>query len=101
MRFCWWNTPSWRGPAGTRRYGVDDGLPGNFISALARSADGSLWVGTATGLGRIRDGRAETLDLVPWGGAEFIFGMHYERGRDRLWLATDRGLLLHTPGSGS
>jgi diguanylate cyclase (GGDEF)-like protein len=80
-------------PEGTRRYGVEEGLPGHFISGLVRSSDGSLWVATATGLGRIRDGRAETVDLTAFGGAEFIFGMLYDSSRQRLWLATDRGLL--------
>lgn len=85
---------------GLRVWGQDDGLPGMFISALARSADGSLWVGTATGLGRIRDDLAETIDLGDLGGAEFIFGLHYDRASDELWLSTDRGLIRHQPSSG-
>lgn len=83
-----------------RTWRQDDGLPGDFVSALARSADGTLWVGTATGLGRIREGRAETVDLAGVGEAEFIFGLHYDRVADLLWLSTDRGLIRLQPSTG-
>jgi ligand-binding sensor domain-containing protein len=59
----------------------DDGLPSNWISSLAVGRDGSLWVGTDSGVARWKDGdwhvytienglthnRVEDIDVAPGG----------------------------------
>jgi ligand-binding sensor domain-containing protein len=44
-----------------RRYDRVTGLPADEVNALAYDHHGALWVGTASGLGRIRDGVAEVV----------------------------------------
>ncbi len=41
-------------------YGVQDGLPGGSVSALAQSADGTLWIGTDKGLAVLKSGHIRT-----------------------------------------
>lgn len=50
----------WTG-AEWRRYDRVAGLPADEVNALAYDESGALWVGTASGLGRVRDGRAEVV----------------------------------------
>ncbi len=40
-----------------RVYTTADGLPSNEVNSVAVGADGSVWVGTDAGLGRLRDGQ--------------------------------------------
>lgn len=48
-------------------YGVQDGLPGGVVNALAQSADGTLWIGTDKGLAVLKSGRiqAPIADQLP------------------------------------
>jgi signal transduction histidine kinase/ligand-binding sensor domain-containing protein len=48
-----------------RQYGTRDGLPGTLISAIARTADGDVWLGSEHSLIRFRNGRFETVDVTP------------------------------------
>lgn len=46
-------------PAGVfRRFGVNQGLRGTSVTNLSEAKDGSIWVSTEEGLGRISNGRA-------------------------------------------
>lgn len=71
-----------------RRYTTLDGLPSNRVLSLALDEAGSLWVGTASGVARLRDGSlerfaaldgepVERIRVAPDGGVHVLTG---ERG---------------------
>ncbi|MGB8537220.1 MAG: two-component regulator propeller domain-containing protein [Acidobacteriaceae bacterium] len=77
---------------------TDDGLPQNFITALAQTPDGFLWVGTLTGLVRFdglsfrgfnKDGPPEMQD-----GIIALIGDN----ADGLWISTRTGLFHYQAG---
>ncbi len=76
------------------------GLPSADVTALAR-AFGALWVGTFdSGLARVREGRVEAQGRATerWGLDRRINDLAVTRdgrGRETLWIATDRGLYWH------
>src|SRR5262249_55546607 len=43
-------------------WGIDDGLPGSSVAAIAQTPDGYLWVGTYDGLARFDGVRFVTFD---------------------------------------
>jgi ligand-binding sensor domain-containing protein len=65
------------------------GLPDDFVSALAREADGSLWIGTGGGLARLdKDGHRQTYNQ---GGPRAVTALVL--GADgSLWVGTGGGL---------
>jgi signal transduction histidine kinase/ligand-binding sensor domain-containing protein len=79
-----------------RTYGVAEGLPSGAINCvLGGKAGASLWVGTASGLVQIVEGRvvANLLPtLLPPVLREQIFGLA-EDNRGSLWVATSNRLL--------
>ncbi len=75
-----------------QHFGVNEGLPREFIISLHLARDGSLWVGTANGAARIIDGRVQVVDMRGMNGAQDVFDFH-EDPDGTLWFATDRGLL--------
>jgi ligand-binding sensor domain-containing protein len=72
----------------------NDGLAHNSVRALARAADGSLWLGTnGGGLSRLRDGR-----FVNYSAASTEGGLVHDRvtalladREGHLWVGTDGG----------
>ncbi len=50
-------TPVHSAPADRRRYLTRDGLPADKIRTVFRSSDGTLWIGTDTGVATFRDHR--------------------------------------------
>jgi len=68
-----------------------DGLPGDSVFALALSADGSVWVGTDRGIGRVKDGK-----VAPLAGADALPAVAVRS------LAEDRtgALYIGTDGAG-
>ena len=66
----------------------EDGLPGNDIQFLRERTDGSVWIGTLTGLGCYRDGKcaivvekSKVWDVLP-------------AGKDKYWVGTARGVSI-------
>ncbi|WP_170207642.1 hybrid sensor histidine kinase/response regulator [Luteibacter pinisoli] len=79
-----------------------DGLVNGDVRALAQAADGSLWVGTADGLDRIRaDGsQPEHVGAGPYSLSSTA--IHALRADDagRVWVGTDRGIdIVQADGS--
>jgi len=70
------------------RWGVSEGLPHAKVRALARTADGFLWVGTAAGVARFDGHRFR---LISPSGAFSIRALHVD-AQDRVWVGTDQGL---------
>jgi ligand-binding sensor domain-containing protein/signal transduction histidine kinase len=72
-----------------RSYTEANGLPNDFIVALHRARDGSLWVGTTAGLARFMSGRFTAYGMsegLPAGVALTI----YEDRLGRLWTSTGK-----------
>ncbi len=71
-------------------------LPGQMVSSLRESADGTIWVGARGGVYRIGDdGQAAQVALPEPAMVEAV----EEDGQGRRWYATHKGLVLeHAPG---
>jgi PAS domain S-box-containing protein len=74
-------------------YGTNAGLAGGWITSIAQTLSGDLWVGGKGGLFRLQGARFER--FVPPPGAEFSRVVSlYADPSDALWIgAADRGLL--------
>lgn len=88
------------GDEGMRDYLPEDGLPGDFVIALEEDSRGEIWVGTGFGLARLQDDRFEPISLYHLDEAMYVYGIHEDRERYMLWLATDRGLIRYDPRTG-
>jgi len=74
--------------------GTDEGLPTPVILTVAEDRDLNIWAGVYhSGLALIRDDRI--LLFSPRRGlpASDVFGILFDDERDRVWLATDNGIL--------
>lgn len=81
------------------RFGAEHGLPDARVQSLLVGRDGTLWVGTWSGLAWRRPGSTR-FELVP--GAQALAGslvslLHEDR-QGRLWVGTQRGELLRLAG---
>jgi diguanylate cyclase (GGDEF)-like protein len=87
-------------PAGKRVFLPADGLPGDFVIAVEQDSRGEIWVGTGFGLARLAGDRFEPISLYHLDEAMYVYGIHEDRERYLLWLATDRGLVRYHPETG-
>jgi diguanylate cyclase (GGDEF)-like protein len=78
-------------------FGIEQGLPRDFIITLRVARDGSLWVGTANGAAHIVGDTVSTVDLRGVNGAQDVFDFH-EDADGTLWIASDRGLVRYRNG---
>ena len=74
-----------------RYYGQEDGLRNLGVTALARQANGYIWVGTENGLFRYDGARFQRFDISDEPGALYIAALHVDAS-DRLWVGTLKGL---------
>ena len=77
---------------------VEDGLPGNAVSALLPARDGYLWVGSLNGLARFDGVRFVRFHL--WDGlSSYQIQQLLQDRAGYIWLGTpDAGLMLHENG---
>jgi diguanylate cyclase (GGDEF)-like protein len=76
-----------------------DGLPGNSVFALAQAQDGSLWIGTESGLARFDGHHFRAYGEVRDEVFDSRFVKALVAGRDgTLWAGTERGLLALRDG---
>jgi ligand-binding sensor domain-containing protein/signal transduction histidine kinase len=71
-------------------YAETNGLPSGYIRALYADPDGSLWVGTAKGLCRIRDGRVTAFNGRNGLVEEAILQLRRDDGN--LWVGSSSGI---------
>jgi len=86
--------------------GRDDGLAGNMVTSVHKQADGTLWVGTLSGLTRMdatrRHYRRYILPGRPASALDDVaVNAVYGDREGRLWIGTDYGLSLYWPASDS
>ncbi len=73
--------------------GRDGSLAGIFVLSLAEAADGTIWVNSHQGLGRIRDGHAEIERSLLEGTEELFLGLAVAANGD-VYASAPGGLLL-------
>jgi signal transduction histidine kinase/ligand-binding sensor domain-containing protein len=79
-------------------YGRLEGLRDPSVTAVAPSADGSVWIGmNSGGLARLRGGRLEHFDLPSSVGRDAIMSL-FESRDGSLWVAPDNGRLFRLKG---
>ncbi|WP_198679094.1 ligand-binding sensor domain-containing diguanylate cyclase [Aliidiomarina haloalkalitolerans] len=83
-----------------QHFTVASGLAADFVSSLEIDSEGTLWVGSITGLSQLtriyhdsEEWQTQAIDLSAFTVAQNLFAIfqHHER----LWFATDRGILIH------
>ncbi|MEL6358884.1 MAG: two-component regulator propeller domain-containing protein, partial [Bacteroidota bacterium] len=82
------------------KLGIEDGLSQNFITALLKSRDGDVWIGTQIGLDRFvggdirhfRSRRDNPSSLV----SAYIYALHEDQS-GYIWVGTDRGPCRYDP----
>ncbi|HJX28773.1 MAG TPA: two-component regulator propeller domain-containing protein, partial [Thermoanaerobaculia bacterium] len=79
----------------TTRWTTREGLPSDSVDVLLQDSSGTVWIGTAKGLARLREGRIETVG--PFAGRAVCALAQGEDGA--LWLGTDAGVARFAAGS--
>ncbi len=75
---------------GTNRWGAEDGLGADWVTALAGSPGGGMWVGTNRGLVLFRDGRARPVTAGGKPVPGTVLGLQVD-GKGMLWGACPAG----------
>jgi ligand-binding sensor domain-containing protein len=75
------------------RYAPGAGVPAGLVGALAEESPGTVWVGTATGLARCRDGRCAEVAALRGTNVRSLAVTRAEDGRPALWIGGSQGLL--------
>jgi signal transduction histidine kinase/ligand-binding sensor domain-containing protein len=80
----------------TRSWQTDEGLPNNYVTAIAQSEEGFLWVGTPAGLLRFDGVRFAKFSYRGTNEANADQGIHAISSRrgGGLWIAPTRGQLV-------
>ena len=70
----------------------DDGLSSAVTSAVARDAEGFLWVGTQSGADRYDGARVRAFGTADGLPDSYVRALHTDPTTGTLWAGTDRGL---------
>lgn len=73
------------------RFGQSNGLAGDHLRVICEGKDGTLWIGTTTGMSRYRDGRFRNYTRKE-GLLSDVVTYIYEDRNDDLWISTGGGL---------
>jgi ligand-binding sensor domain-containing protein len=74
-----------------RNYTTKDGLPGNHVFMLHRTASGDMWVGTNAGLSRMKNEKFETLTTNDGLFSNTVFSMDTS-GDGTMWVGSFGGV---------
>jgi len=94
----WLNGPRlglarWNGRV-LRRFGKDDGLPGDMVTAMHRNEAGQLWFFTERGVSLFRNERFESADQADGLGASPA-RVFFSGPNGVIWLGSDSGLFRY------
>lgn len=83
-----------------QHFSEQDGLPNNYVMAVAESRDGTIWVGTRIGLALMdaQSGRIEAVD-ARLGLPRLRIESLLEASDGTLWVGTTAGLAERKPGA--
>jgi ligand-binding sensor domain-containing protein/signal transduction histidine kinase len=73
------------------QYNKTNGLAGNNLTVIYESKDGSLWIGTTTGMSRYKGGTFTNYGRKQGLSSDNVRSIHEDRAGD-LWIATGEGL---------
>ncbi len=73
-----------------QRYTVENGLCSNNTRRIVEDAEGSLWIGTANGLNRFKNGKFEHFGVESGLRDKFIMSLFIDRA-NTLWVGTNGG----------
>lgn len=77
----------------TRQFNTDNGLSGNKVRTIMEDTQNNIWVGTTTGLSKIKDDIITSYSSK--NGMSFEYVMCIYEGRDgKIWIGTDGGGIL-------
>ena len=79
-------------------YGRTDGLVANEVRAILPAKDGSVWIGTASGLSQFSDGRFHNYHTDDGLPGDFIMSLHQVINGD-IWVGTGTGAAIIRNGS--
>jgi signal transduction histidine kinase/ligand-binding sensor domain-containing protein/DNA-binding response OmpR family regulator len=71
------------------RYGIKNGLLGDYILALMADREGGLWIATDHGVSYLRDAKFTNYDSHQ--GLDFLDFCFYEDSDGTIWMGTDAG----------
>ncbi|MDP5291635.1 two-component regulator propeller domain-containing protein [Oceanimonas sp. CHS3-5] len=74
------------------------GLSADEVRAILPARDGSLWVGTASGLSRLHQGRVTTYGKQDGLPGEFVMALHQANNGD-IWVGTGVGAAIIRQGN--
>ncbi len=80
-----------------RRIGAKEGLSGRYAPCMLRRGDGKIWIGTLAGINIIDE--SEQIHYLKPGNffdSKIFFGL-LEDSKGRVWVGTDKGLLVVHP----
>lgn len=81
-----------------RAYGIQDGLPGGAVTAIAQDSSGTMWAATSRGLARLIGGRWEEVDTAagyPGGYTEPVL----VDGSGTVWAVAGDGIYVLRRGA--
>jgi ligand-binding sensor domain-containing protein len=78
-------------------YTTRDGLPNDFVAALAVTQDGTVWMGTQKGLARMKDGRFTAFDEKDGLPSATVNSLFLDP-QGVLWIGTHAGLASFAAG---
>ncbi|HXT13608.1 MAG TPA: two-component regulator propeller domain-containing protein [Candidatus Angelobacter sp.] len=79
------------------RFGKTNGLAGENVRVISEGTNGSLWIGTTTGLSRYEGGQFHTYTQAQGLSSDVVRNICEDRGGN-LWIATGKGLNRLRPG---
>jgi ligand-binding sensor domain-containing protein/signal transduction histidine kinase/CheY-like chemotaxis protein len=79
------------GENGTRRLGMADGLPSDYVFGIYEDGRGDMWLGTSRGLALFRDGKLISLARYHDPLRENIYQV-LEDDSHQFWFSTNKGL---------
>ena len=79
-----------------KTYGVEHGLPTEYVQTTMEASDGAIWIGTQNGVARLFEGKVDS--DFPEIGEVYVYSLA-EDARGRVWIGTRNGIWIYDEGS--